>query len=873
MASQLQRLVLMTILALVLINLPGRAEDKGHETEKPVTSLKQSLSQAQIQITNVKLQTTDKGLEIILETNQGEKLQPVNKTEGNVYIVEIPNAQLSQEFRQENPASGITDVVVSNLDTNTIRVTVTGETTLPNVELFDGDEGLILGVEVAASSVPQPPQPETQQPQTEQPSAEVDEPIELIVTATRTEEAITNVPRSVTVITREEIEKQSTITNDLGDILGRTVPGLGPPNSLNRAGNAQTLRGRPVSILIDGVPQQGNSFVNTQLEYISPDAIERVEVVRGPTAVFGQGASGGVINIITRKPAEGFTSTAQVGISAAAAGDAFLGENSFGNYLQYGFSGKDGIFDYVFSLSRNSVGGFFDADGSRIPSNNATSDDTVSTSILGKIGIDVGEQQRLRFTVNHGNNSRKIKFIADPITRTIPGLQTTRALRQNQIYEGTDAPRITSTSVNLNYTNEAVFGSKLQAQAYYRSSKELGVGRDDRGRFADAINRFRSEEEAFGGRLQIQSPLSTSVSLLWGADYEKQQEGDTRQEIFDPVAFDASNNNRRILRKIGEQVYYPAFDLSSLGLFAQAQWDVSEQLILSGGVRHERFNFSVDEFTPLLDNNFDPYVGPSVAGGELDFSDTVFNVGSVYKITPTVSVFANFAQGYSVPQLFRVLNFLPPGFTIDRDVRFLQPQKIDNYEIGVRGNWNNFQATLAGFFNYSALGLSSRGQPDGTIQYIRAPQRNYGIEATLDWEASRNWKLGSSLTWTEGEDDQNEDGDFRALRTLEVQPLKLTAYVENQTTPGWRNRLQLLYVGNRDRGFEAGSDFVTIRDYLVVDYISSFQIGAGNLEVGIQNILNNKYSSVFSQAGGGLDELLNNLERGRSLSVNYRITW
>ena len=174
--------------------------------------------------------------------------------------------------------------------------------------------------------------------------------------------------------------------------------------------------------------------------------------MRGPTAVFGQGASGGVINIITRKPAEGFTSTAQVGISAAAAGDAFLGENSFGNYLQYGFSGKDGIFDYVFSLSRNSVGGFFDADGSRIPSNNATSDDTVSTNILGKIGIDVGEQQRLQFTVNHGNNSRKIKFIADPITRTIPGLQTTRALRQNQVYEGTDAPRITSTSVNLNYT-------------------------------------------------------------------------------------------------------------------------------------------------------------------------------------------------------------------------------------------------------------------------------------------------------------------------------------------------------------------------------------------------------------------------------------
>jgi iron complex outermembrane receptor protein len=885
-------------------NSSSDAKASLHQRSSPKTSISPSVSIKLVQspapsapgasevsaITSVRLQTTDKGLEVFLGTTASETLQLVNRTQGNSYIVEIPNTQLrlasgENTFRQENPVEGITEITVINQNANTVQITVTGAFGSPTAELFDSDEGLIIGLTPVAESAQQPPaqptepeQPTTQtEPTTEpeQPTAEVDEPIELVVTATRTEEDVTNIPRSVTVITREEIEKQSATTNDLGDILGRTVPGLGPPNSLNRAGNAQTLRGRPVSILIDGVPQQGNSFVNTQLEYISPDAVERIEVVRGPTAVFGQGASGGVINIITRKPTtQGFTSTAQIGISAAAGGDAFLGENSFGNYLQYGFSGKDGIFDYVFSISRNSVGGFFNADGSRIPSNNATSDDTVSANVLGKIGLDVGQDQRLQFTVNHGNNSRQINFIGDPVTRRIPGLQKTRALRQDQEYQGTDAPRITSTSVNLSYTNDAIFGSsKLQAQAYYRNSQELGVARDDRGRFADSINRFRSEEEVFGGRLQIQTPLSSSVSLLWGADYEQQQEGDTVQELFDPVAFDSSSGDRRVLRKIGEQVYYPAFDLSGLGLFAQFQWDASEKLILSGGVRHERFNFSVDEFTPLFDDNFDPYLGPSVAGGKIDFNDTVFNIGTVYKFTPEVSLFANFAQGYSVPQLFRVLNFLPPGFSIDRDVRFLQPQKVDNYEIGLRGNWNNVQATVAGFFNYSALGLSSRGQPDGTIQYIRAPQRNYGIEATIDWQPSSKWKLGSSFTWTEGEDDQNEDGDFRALRTFEVQPLKLTAYVENQTTPGWRNRLQFLYVGNRDRGFEAGSDFVRIQDYFLVDYISSFQIGSGSLEVGVQNLFNSKYSSVFSQAGGGLDELLNNYERGRTLSVNYRISW
>ncbi|WP_414620436.1 TonB-dependent receptor domain-containing protein [Calothrix sp. CCY 0018] len=844
-----------------------------------------------IQITRVKANPTDKGLEIVLQTSQARQLQVVNRSSGNNFIADIPNAQLQQatgnafKFSSEKPLEGITEITVTNLNENTVRITASGETALPKVELFDSGQGLIFGLAPSTSTAQKPQtkpeetqKPEAQKPTSETPSkepAQLSEPIELVVTATRTEEEITNVPRSITVVPREEIEKQSAISNDLGDILGRTVPGLGPPNSLNRAGNAQTLRGRPVSILIDGVPQQGNSFVNTQLGYISPDAIERIEVVRGPTAIFGQGASGGVINIITKKPSEaGVTSTAQIGINAAAGGDAFLEEDSFGNFLQYGFSGQDKIFDYVFSISRDSVGAFFDADGDRIPSNNATSDDTVSTNILGKIGLDIGNDQRLQISVNHGNNSRDINFVADPITRTIPELQKTRAIRQNQIYQGTDAPRITSTSANLSYNNDALFGNnQLQAQIYYRDSEEVGVASDNRGRFGDSINRFRQSEEALGGRLQINTPLASSMSVLWGADYEQQKQGDSLREIFDPVAFDASSNDGRILRKVGEDVFYPAFDLSSLGLFAQLKWDISEQFLVSGGLRHERFDFSVDEFTPLLDNNFDPYVGPSVPSAELDFDDTVFNLGAVYKVTPDVSLFANFAQGYSVPQLFRVLNFLPVGFTIENDVGFLQPQKVDNYEIGVRGNWNNVQATLAGFFNYSSLGLSSRGLPDGTIQFVRAPQRNYGIEATLDWQAAKNWKIGTGLTWTEGEDDQDEDGDFDALRTLEVQPLKLTAYVENQTTPGWRNRLQLLYVGNRDRGFEAGSDFVSIEDYLIVDYISSFRIGSGSLEVGIQNLLNNRYSSVFSQAGGGLDELLNNYERGRTLSVNYRVSW
>lgn len=65
----------------------------------------------------------------------------------------------------------------------------------------------------------------------------------MVVTATRTEEEVEDVPRTVRVITREEIEQQTNVSRNLGDILGRTIPGFEPPNATNRP---NSLRGRPL---------------------------------------------------------------------------------------------------------------------------------------------------------------------------------------------------------------------------------------------------------------------------------------------------------------------------------------------------------------------------------------------------------------------------------------------------------------------------------------------------------------------------------------------------------------------------------------------------------------------------------------------------
>src|SRR5690606_1427546 len=113
---------------------------------------------------------------------------------------------------------------------------------------------------------------------------------EVVVTASRMPESIDEVPSSVTVLSAATIESQVNINNSISEILGYTVPGLGP--STNKATNSgQTLRGRSVLVLIDGVPQSTPLMNgNRDIRSLDPAIIERVEVIKGATSIYGNGS-------------------------------------------------------------------------------------------------------------------------------------------------------------------------------------------------------------------------------------------------------------------------------------------------------------------------------------------------------------------------------------------------------------------------------------------------------------------------------------------------------------------------------------------------------------------------------------------------------
>ncbi|MFB6275235.1 MAG: TonB-dependent receptor plug domain-containing protein, partial [Halothece sp.] len=465
-----------------------------------------------IAVTNIQVQQTDRGLELILESPTGKQPETFRTTYGETLIIDLINTQLQlpegEQISQQNPAPGIASVEVVQQYANTVRVKLVGTEEVPTAKVNTTPQGIALNVSTemttAEEHAPAATPEEEPAPTPQQPEAGQQKPIELVVTATRTEERQQDVPRSVTVIDREEIEQQANLDRNLINILGRTVPGLGPPNFTNRS-NAQTLRGREFSVLIDGVPTKLNRSTNVQLSYIDPSAIERIEVVRGPTAIYGSDAVGGVINIITRSPKEeGFTATTEIGTDAALGN---LEGESFGNeQRQTLFYNKENL-DLTLTLSRQQAGTSFDAEGDRRPTNNTTTDNTESFNILGKVGIDLTKDQRLQLTANHKENNIDFELlpVANPDDPDGKGLVEEREI---DFVDDATAPGIDNTLISLDYTHEDLWGSEVKLQGFYRTSETSNVPNDDRGGFFDAIFHGVRDEEVWGARLQAETPLS-----------------------------------------------------------------------------------------------------------------------------------------------------------------------------------------------------------------------------------------------------------------------------------------------------------------------------------------------------------------------------
>src|SRR5690606_18686104 len=124
-------------------------------------------------------------------------------------------------------------------------------------------------------------------------------PIEVSV-ASRTSTAISEIPGTVCVVVQQPRREPVDSGVSLMEATGQLVPGrdLAPEGRTNYG---QNMRGRNVLVMIDGVSQNSSRGLSRQFDSISPFNVERVEVLSGASAIYGGGATGGIINIVTKK--------------------------------------------------------------------------------------------------------------------------------------------------------------------------------------------------------------------------------------------------------------------------------------------------------------------------------------------------------------------------------------------------------------------------------------------------------------------------------------------------------------------------------------------------------------------------------------------
>src|SRR3989475_3540434 len=165
------------------------------------------------------------------------------------------------------------------------------------VLLLTGAVTVMLVILPVPTVIAQTPEPVPVQP----PTFELPE---VIVPGKRPQPA-TSTPASVTVISRDEIERSGARTvadavRTVAELSVRAYGGLGELAQPSIRGSSPA----PVLVLLDGIPLNSVALGQTDLSTISVDGVERIEIFRGPfAAIYGSGALGGGINIITTKAA------------------------------------------------------------------------------------------------------------------------------------------------------------------------------------------------------------------------------------------------------------------------------------------------------------------------------------------------------------------------------------------------------------------------------------------------------------------------------------------------------------------------------------------------------------------------------------------
>lgn len=652
-------------------------------------------------------------------------------------------------------------------------------------------------------------------------------------------------PNTITIIDRAQLEQQMALTSDLSQVLANLIPAFAPSRQ-KMTSFGESLRGRQPLYMVDGVPQStplrdGSRDAHT----IDPSMIERIEVIHGANALQGLGASGGIINIITKRaPSESGESFNDVSIGANT---ALPGESdAVGTRASWLYGTRGDAMDFVGGLSHNTEGLHYDGDGEALAVNGVQGDlmDSQAINLFAKLGWTLSDEQRLQLTANHFALEGDGNYVS--VNGNFASGRPATSVRGERPLE---PPRNRSSQVALDYTAGGLAGGYLQAQLYwfdfsarYGSSPWVDFFRNAPGSIWQ--DQSQNASEKLGGKFSWSHPelMGLPLQATFGLDLAQDT---TYQELIE-AGLD----------------WVPETTYSSVSPFVQLQWNLGD-VSLVGGLRHERGELDVDDYVTL------PIYGSQrVAGGNPKTRETLANAGVIWQATDELAFYGSYAEGYTVADIGRVLRAINrPGQSVENLVD-LSPVVADNREIGLDYDDGRWSAHLAGYWSDSDLGSLLVYDPTtDTYNVSRQKTEIHGIEGNVAVRPGSSDRVGLAYAETVGRYDRNLDGRVDTdLEGINISPDRATLFWERTWTANFATRLQASRAFDRDFD-RLGNEVASFDGYTTVDLQARIGLPLGALSVGIENLLGEQYISYYSQTTPSNDDYV--AGRGRVLSAAW----
>lgn len=563
------------------------------------------------------------------------------------------------------------------------------------------------------------------------------------VTASRVEQELLDVPMSVSVMTSEDIERESGKT--IADYLD-SIPGVEVQNDGSQGLKRIQIRGESTFrtlVMIDGQKVSEHKSMSGTPILVDPSQIERIEVIKGPASVlYGSDAIGGAVNIITkkggRKPFEGYVTG---GLDTSASGKTLAG----------------GVAGHVNGWSYRING---------------------SVEDFGELDTPVGKVENTEFTSRSGS-----LFLAYDINENI------------QVGGTFDTYDLESKSANqIGVLEGSMRDFYVDIPEWKRSKGALFV---DMKNLTDNLVRLRMDtfyQKTTKEMENLVQPAAMPLSMQNWADNDLRQTGFSVQsdwqlgEHYLVAGYEYSHDDldakSRFTMGRGSMDTRESYDAKqeTHSVYASAESPVTDEFTLNYGVRYTWVSGEATMKGQEVGSR------PGAPYGEKnDASDghAVFNLGAVWRVLDDVALRASWAQGYRYPTMQELYITTQMGGGIAYANPDLKPETSDNFEVGVRWESERVSLDAALFYNMADdyitdVTVGTSGMYSQITRFMNVGEATtYGLETTLSYALPYDLEPYVNLTLMRRKFEQN------GLSTYDSGTPEITSRLGVKWTPEW----------------------------------------------------------------------------------------